>query len=212
MPARLQGKIMRAARRAGQTSFRPSANISAMLHVTFPEVAKVLGELRSSVPAAESHGCLCGALCVSAEYPIESWLEEIVPDADDLGDAREPLKLLFEDTVRALRGDEVEFQPLLPDDEQSLEERARALSQWCQGFLYGFGTGQAPKADELPSNVDEILRDLTHIGRASVEIGVDDEEQEQAYADVIEYVRAGVQLIHDELYEARDAQTKKREH
>jgi uncharacterized protein YgfB (UPF0149 family) len=181
-----------------------------MLQVTFPEVAKVLGELRSSVPAAESHGCLCGALCASAEYPIENWLDEIVPDVADLGDAREPLKLLFEDTVRALRGEEMEFQPLLPDDEESLEDRARALSQWCQGFLYGFGTGEPVKPDELPANVDEILRDLTHIGRASVEVDQDDEEQEQAYSDVIEYVRAGVQLIHDELYHARDS--KKREH
>ncbi len=100
-----------------------------MFQVTFPEVARVLGDLRSSVPAAEGHGCLCGALCASALYPIETWLEEIVPDATDLGgEDREPLKLLFEDTVRALRGDEMEFEPLLPDDEAALEDRARALS------------------------------------------------------------------------------------
>jgi uncharacterized protein YgfB (UPF0149 family) len=176
-----------------------------MLHVTFPEVVRVLGDLRSSVPAAESHGCLCGALCAAADYPIESWLEEIVPEVADLGEDREPLKLLFEDTVRALRGDEMEFEPLLPDDEVALEDRARALSQWCQGFLYGFGTGEPIKPDELPANVDEVLRDLTHIGRASVAIDEDDEEQEQAYSEVIEYVRAGVQLIHDELYDARNA-------
>lgn len=176
-----------------------------MFHVTFPEVARVLGDLHSSVPAAESHGCLCGALCASADYPIETWLDEIVPDGTDVGDGRESLKLLFEDTVRALRGEEMEFQPLLPDDDAALEDRARALSQWCQGFLYGFGTAQPVKPEELPANVDEILRDLTHIGRASVEIDEDDEEQEQAYSDVIEYVRAGVQLIHDELYETRDA-------
>lgn len=180
-----------------------------MFQVTFPEVARVLGDLRSSVPAAESHGCLCGALCASANYPIETWLEEIVPEAAELeGNDREPLKLLFEDTVRALRGDEMEFEPLLPDDEAVLEDRARALSQWCQGFLYGFGTAEPLKPEEMPANVGEILRDLTHIGRATVEIDADEEGQEQAYSEVIEYVRAGVQLIHDELHEARD----KRQH
>ena len=179
-----------------------------MLHVTFPEVARILGDLRSSVPAAESHGCLCGALCASADYPIEAWLEEIVPDTQEIGESREPLRLLFEDTLRALRGDEMEFEPLLPDDEAALEERARALSQWCQGFLYGFGTAEPLKPEEMPANVGEILRDLTHIGRATVEIDADEEGQEQAYSEVIEYVRAGVQLIHDELYEARD----KRQH
>lgn len=179
-----------------------------MLHVTFPEVVRVLSEARSTVPAAESHGCLCGALCVAAEYPIETWLEEIVPEVNELGERGEPLKLLFEDTVRALRGDQMEFQPLLPDDDTSLEDRAVALSQWCQGFLYGFGTGEAFNEEELPANVDEILRDLTQIGRATVSLDEDDEGQEQAYSDVIEYVRVGVQLVHDELYEARDKKRK----
>jgi uncharacterized protein YgfB (UPF0149 family) len=174
-----------------------------MLQVTFPEIVRALTELRSSVPAAESHGCLCGALCASNDYRVERWLEEIVPDAEESAERTEPLKRLYDDTVRALRGQDMEFQPLLPDDEASLEERARALGQWCQGFLYGFGTGGPAAKQKLPANVDEILRDLTQIGRASVALGADDEEQEQAYADVIEYVRVGVQLIHDELYTAR---------
>jgi uncharacterized protein YgfB (UPF0149 family) len=32
---------------------------------------------------------------------------------------------------------------------------------------------------------------------------MDAEEEEQAYAEIVEYVRAGVQLIHDELIELR---------
>ena len=50
-----------------------------------------------------------------------------------------------------LRGDEMEFELLLPDDDAPLEQRATALSQWCQGFLYGFGTGGSrASASELP--------------------------------------------------------------
>jgi len=177
-----------------------------MLHVTFPDIVRALDAIRSKVPAAESHGCLCGALCVSNHYPFERWLDEIVPEeaASDLEERRAVLNVLFEDTVRALRGDEMEFQPLLPADEVGLEERAQALSQWCQGFLYGFATGQVVNSEEMPANVNEILRDLTYIGRASVELEEDQEEQEQAYSEVVEYVRAGVQLIHDELYSARE--------
>jgi uncharacterized protein YgfB (UPF0149 family) len=176
-----------------------------MLNVTFPEVARVLERSGSSISAAESHGCLCGALCTSAEYPLERWLDEIVPDDELASDqaTTETLKLLFEDTVRALRGDQMEFQPLVPDDETALESRAAALAQWCQGFLYGFGTGRPMKPEQLSANVSEILKDLTQIGRASVEVGESGEEEEQAYAQIIEYVRAGVQLIHDELADAR---------
>jgi len=176
-----------------------------MLQVTFPEIAHVLGDMQSSVPAAESHGCLCGALCVAPDYSLERWFEEIVPEESPGSSSEDstPLKLLFEDTVRALRGDAMEFEPLLPDDDVPLQDRAHALSLWCQGFLYGFGTAEPPQPEQIPSNVNEVLRDLTHIGRATVELTEVNEEEEQAYAEVIEYVRVGVQLIHDELQSVR---------
>jgi uncharacterized protein YgfB (UPF0149 family) len=178
-----------------------------MFQVTFPEVARVLQTLQSSVAAAEGHGCLCGALCTTQQYTLESWLDELVPEADEnaADDDRATLRLLFADTVRALRGEEMEFHLLLPDDDDQLLERALALSQWCQGFLYGFGTGRAVPREELTVEVEEVLRDLTHISQASVETGADSEEEEQAYAEIVEYVRAGVQLIHDELIELRAA-------
>lgn len=182
-----------------------------MLQVTFAEVVRVLEGLGSSVSAAEAHGCLVGALCTTQHYPMERWLEEIIPDeerrADD--DSQQALRLLYADTLNALRGENLDFEVLLPGDEIPLATRAGGLSQWCQGFLYGFGTGQvqgvAPKEGDLPTNVNEILNDLTHIGRASVEIEGDDdnESEEEAYAEVVEYVRVGVQLIHDELVPAQ---------
>jgi uncharacterized protein YgfB (UPF0149 family) len=177
-----------------------------MLQVTFAEVAHVLEGLGSLVPATEAHGCLCGALCTTPHYPMERWLEEIIPDADRRNDddSQQALRLLYADTLNALRGDEMTFEVLLPDDDISLETRANGLSQWCQGFLYGFGTGQPLKDEELPGSVNEVLSDLTHIGRASVDLdgpsgGEAEEAEEEAYAEVVEYVRVGVQLIHDEL-------------
>jgi uncharacterized protein len=183
-----------------------------MFQVTFPEITRVLRDLQSSVPAAESHGCLCGALCTTPHYSVERWLDELVAQADDKGEDqaddadgnRQPLSLLFIDTVRALRGDEMEFELLLPDDDSALEDRAVALSQWCQGFLYGFGSGDPVDPQQLPADVDEVLRDLTHIGRATVESRDGSEEEEQAYAQIVEYVRVGVQLIHDELIDVRE--------
>lgn len=171
-----------------------------MLQVTFPEIARVLETLSATTPAAEGHGCLCGALCTSERYPLDRWLDEIVPDPEDANDAdRRALSLLFSDTVNALRGDQMTFEPLLPDDDMALEQRAVALSQWCQGFLFGFGSGRPIRPDDMPPKVEEILKDLTHIGRAAVDAAEGGEEEEEAYAEVVEYVRAGVQLIHDEL-------------
>jgi uncharacterized protein YgfB (UPF0149 family) len=179
-----------------------------MLQVTFSEVVRVLEGLGSSVPAAEAHGCLVGALCTSTDYPIERWLEEIIPDQEgrDVSESPEALRLLYSDTLNALRGTGMEFEVLLPDDDIPLAERAGGLSQWCQGFLYGFGTGPvegARKRDKLPGNVNEILNDFTHISRATVSLEeAGSESEEEAYAEVVEYVRVGVQLIHDELIPA----------
>lgn len=181
-----------------------------MLQVTFAEIASVLDGVGSSVSTPEGHGCLCGALCTSADYPFERWLEEIVPEQPHSawdGDASGALQLLYVDTARALRGNEMEFEPLLPDDDVALERRATALSQWCQGFLYGYGTARRPDADELPANVDEVIRDMTYISRAGADASAaGDEEDEESYTEVVEYVRVGVQLIHDELTVFRETQ------
>lgn len=148
---------------------------------------------------------------MTADYSLERWLEEIVPAEEDEDPITEedvqPLRLLFADTVGALRGDAMEFEPFLPDDDVPLEQRTAALSQWCQGFLYGFGSVRAIQAEELPASIDEILRDLANISRAEADVGEAGEEQEQAYSDVVEYLRAGVQLVHDELIGLRQGET-----
>ena len=178
------------------------------MQVTFREVAKVLEVAGSQVVAAEGHGCLCGALCTSPDYTLERWLDELVAaDAEEEADIApdEALRLLFIDTQRALRGEEMEFEPLLPDDDEPLERRATALSQWCQGFLYGFGTGKPTRDEDLKGEVSEVLRDLSHIAAAAVDVGAAGEEEEEAYAEVVEYLRVGVQLVHDELAATRDS-------
>lgn len=186
-----------------------------MLQVTFPEIVEVMRSAGSTVPAAEGHGCLCGALCMSADYTLERWLEEVVPSDEDSSIAQEielPMRTLYSDTVRALRGDQMEFEPFLPDESVALEQRATALSQWCQGFLYGLGTARKIEAEHMPRNIDEILIDFTAIGRAQVEPSDNPEEDEQSYTEVVEYIRAAVQLIHDELDDVRSGEVSQLDH
>ncbi|MFO7190580.1 MAG: UPF0149 family protein [Pseudomonadota bacterium] len=174
-----------------------------MMQASFPEIAQALEQAGSTVPAAESHGCLCGAACVRADMTLERWLEEILPASDEESPVRERcLELLFADTIKALREDQMAFEPLLPDDDVALAQRAQALASWCQGFLYGFGTGGLA-ASGLPDVVNEVLRDFSRIARTAADPGEASEEEEQAYAEVVEYLRAGVQLVHDELIGAR---------
>lgn len=177
------------------------------------EVARDLDAASAEMQAAEAHGCLCGALCAIDDYTFEQWLAEVSPDvarADALGLPGSPLRLLFESTGQSLRSDAMEFSPLLPDDDESLALRTDALAQWAQGFLYGLATGDIGRNPSLPGTVREILGDFAEISRATLSTDADadapetgDEADEEAFAELHEFMRAGAQLVYDELLPLR---------
>jgi yecA family protein len=171
-----------------------------MLSVAFPRLEDTLAEAGGTADAAEAHGTLSGTLCAGSTVALDDWLDELLHDpAGHCGECRAVFETVFSETAQSLGGGAMEFTPLLPDDDEPLAERTKALTHWCQGFLYGLGTGRLNSIAELPGEVGEAVHDLTEISRATP--GEDDptEDDEQAYAELVEYVRVSVQLIYDEL-------------
>lgn len=158
-------------------------------------------ELASSLyGAAEAHGILCGLLCMGAEHADRRWFDELLDGggsgADDLMEALAPLAL---STRNALEDRQFAFTPLLPDDDEHMSLRAESLGHWCRGLLFGLGLGGLAECEEkLPDNITEIKSDFEHIASATGDdAGL--EEEELAYAELVEYMRVGVQLIFEEL-------------
>ena len=176
-----------------------------MLAATYDEFAHVLREARALPEPAEAHGTLAGALCSSRDYGLIEWLREILPDdsPDDAALRSSVLQSIYDSMVRTLAGNEADFAPLLPDDETPLSQRADALSLWCQGFLYGLGSGHTPDPGTVSTEAGEIIRDLTEITHVGVDADEENEENEVAFAEVVEFVRVGVQLLFVELAPAR---------
>ena len=56
----------------------------------------------------------------------------------------------------------------------------------------------------LPGDIGEIVRDLTEITHVAVDSEQTEESNESAYAELVEFVRVGVQLVFDELGPLRD--------
>lgn len=168
----------------------------------YAEFERLLSESRALTEPAEAHGTLVGALCAGAAYGLDDWLGEILPEGATPA-AR--LRAYYRSTRDALAGTNMEFVLLVPGDDRPLAERTEALALWCNGFVYGLGQGGTGDPAQLPGDAGEIVRDFAEIVRAGVDEAEGAEDNEAALAELVEYVRVGVQVIYEELAGARPA-------
>lgn len=167
------------------------------------DVDDALERLERDSGAAECHGAMAGLLCAAGKMERAQWLKRLFPSVES-GDllAREAidtLARLYDETARQLDDAVLDFQLLLPDDEEPLDERIEALAEWCQGFLLGMSEGGVKELAALPADSGEVMRDLVEIARAGSYDLAGGEEDEVAYNELLEYVRTGVLLINEEL-------------
>jgi uncharacterized protein YgfB (UPF0149 family) len=175
-----------------------------MSDIRFKDFEDVLAIAGSLADASEAHGSLCGALCSMAPYRMEDWVNEILPDVGSLPEeSAAMIERVFSATAATFGEQGMEFEPLLPDDDQPLNGRANALALWCSGFLYGLGTGQISDLGALTGDVGEIVRDFTEISRATGDDADADESNEQAYAELVEFIRVAAQVVFEELLPLR---------
>jgi uncharacterized protein YgfB (UPF0149 family) len=172
--------------------------------IRFKDFEDALAAAGSLADAAEAHGSLCGALCSMSPYKMQDWVNEILPDGAAVSDeSAAMIERVFAATATSFGEQGMEFEPLLPDDESPLNGRANALALWCTGFLYGLGTGHISDLEALNGDVGEIVRDFTEISRATGDDAEADESNEQAYAELVEFIRVAAQVVFEELLPLR---------
>jgi len=171
----------------------------------FDTLDDALSRADAPVGASEAQGMLCGMLCAQGRVDLAGW-EKLVLDEPAPGDALAKechplLGALFESTRVALNDAVLEFSLLLPDDRDLLHLRTAALREWCQGFLYGFGlAGGRMQADQVPAEVQEVLGDISHMANLESDASQEGEDDESAYAELVEYLRVGVLLMNEMLH------------
>ena len=178
----------------------------AMQH-DYSLIQRTLAGSHALADASEAHGTLTGALCAMVPYRLEDWLAEILPEGVASLEDEPALQTLYESTVAALADRQMDFDLLIPTDDRPIEERTQALTAWCSGFLYGLGSVGAADPQRLPGELGELVRDLTEITRADVDASDSAEANESALAELVEFVRVGVQLVFDELEPLRERHT-----
>ncbi len=172
-------------------------------------VDAALRRVGAEMSVAECHGLLVGWVCAGHGLTREQWLGHVAPElgaGDVLGqEAGATLEGLRQAVVAQLNDPLLDFQPLLPEDDQPLEERVEALGEWCQGFLLGMSLGGLKDVSQLPGDSGEALRDLVQLSRAgSYDVG-EGEEDEMAYSELLEFVRTAVLLVNEEINPTRAA-------
>lgn len=172
---------------------------------TYQALADALSHVGVAQPPAEYHGALCGALCVLEPGRID--LLRLLEGEAAVNAAADSSALaqLRDDTEAALAGESPAFELVLPPDDQTLEQRTRALVAWCDGFLYGLASQNQLDLQKASSEVQEAVSDITQFTRATLEQEDDTETEEVAFAELVEYLRVAVQLIYMELRRAPSA-------
>lgn len=168
----------------------------------YDELARALGLIGAGQAGAEFHGLVCGAYCVLDEQQV-SWQGLIqAPDParalNQNEDAEAVLGQCTEQALASLRNVEAGFNPLLPDDAIPLSERVLALVEWCEGFLLGLASRPGLDLSECSEELQEIVKDFTEFTQAGLSSEGDQELEENAYTELVEYIRVGVQLIYIE--------------
>lgn len=160
--------------------------------------------------AGQAHGLLCSRLAILGADAGVDWLNEILAGSDpDNALRRECESMLYAlcaYTHRQLAERLSQFEPLLPDESDSTIIRADAIARWCEGFLHGLVSGAVDDKlkERLASEpLRDIIKDMLQITRATVDEDTDDETNESAYAELVEYLRVAVQLTYEELAEFR---------
>lgn len=168
----------------------------------YDQINDALHGVPGELNAAEFHGQLVGLLCTCDRLELSDWLMVSLPEAEAANlsaTAHELFQLLLNHSQQAMRSEAFEFQPLLPDDTAGLPARLEALANWCQGFLFGISHAGVSDIQGLPGELPEIVEDFVNISRAEDFELENETEDEAAYMELVEYVRVGVQLFHEEL-------------
>ena len=170
-----------------------------MHELTYNALADWLSEIESTTSPAGFHGQLAGMWCRHDQLPADLALDDVnqdVPAWQSLNDYAQQVKSELEDPSCS-------FQPVLPPDSAPIVDRVEALADWSAGLMFGVGSAGELDKDKTSDEVKELLRDLMEICKISVD-DEDDGEAEEAYVEIVEYLKVAAQTLYVELHPQAD--------
>jgi len=180
------------------------------LTIEHHELDAALRRCGSTWNAGQAHGLLCSRLALAGADGASRWLAQVLAGTDPGDSLRTECEAMLEAictaTWQQLSQRQSEFMLLLPDDDDSALVRAEAMGQWCEGFLHGLVSekhGDKLRERLARDPLSDIIKDMLEITRATVGDEAGDEEDDDAFSELVEYLRVAAQLTYEELAEFR---------
>jgi uncharacterized protein YgfB (UPF0149 family) len=184
----------------------------AELIIDHNELDMALRRCGSNWSAGQSHGLLCSQLALAGAEGASRWLAQVLQDTDPESSAcyecEAMLEALCAATWQQLAERQSEFTLLLPNDDAPAQLRAAGMAQWCEGFLHGLVSethGEELRERLASDPLSDIIKDLVEISRATAGDEDDVEGNDNAFEELVEYLRVAAQLVYEELAEFRGA-------
>lgn len=168
-----------------------SMSFKLPLYSDFSEQISILG---LSISSSSLHGMMCGYLCAGAFQLGDSYIRGLVINKSGV-QMRAAIQALFDvytTSQHQMDEDNFTFELMLPEDEQSLSERALAFSDWCAGFLHSLqisGIDHSQFDEEDSQDALQHLEEFAKLDYSHIDIS---EEDEKALVEVSEYARMAV--------------------
>lgn len=182
---------------------------SAQDILTFDSLCDIYVEVGSFSSPAELHGQLCGQLSAGQRLTTSDWLkvvaDQIAIESALTESAEQLLTAMYHSTLELLSSPDMSFSLFLPEDSDPMSVRLECLSQWCHGFLAGYGLGGISQ-QSLSKEAQSILLDFTRIVKVEtdIEVGELDNEAESDFMEVCEYVRMATLTLFDEHHKDKE--------
>lgn len=163
--------------------------------------ANVIAPLGLALSSSELHGVMCGYLSAGASKDGEIYLRALMANRKDGVTRAATLALfnLYAVTEQQITHQGFVFELFLPDENEDLTIRAKAFSQWCEGYTHGItmaGVDYHQFDDEETQESLQHISEFAELDYQSIEV---DSEDEKSLMEVYEYTRVAVLHIFNDL-------------
>jgi uncharacterized protein YgfB (UPF0149 family) len=167
--------------------------------MNYTQVSELCQDFFPDLSPSELAGMIHGLLGHGFVIETGRWqqqMSEFLTAGDLLPDpALEGLEQLIAFSQKDYQPDSFSIDLIRPEDDYPLEQRAKAIGEWCQGYLTGYGLVPNKDGKELEGESKEALQDLGEIAKIDFEMSEPDEEMEKAFMTVCEHVKMSALLL-----------------